>query len=220
MSRSHQLTTSTTDSTDGIHGSLIQRSWHAMSDLLSPFSSSALAQLPKKPARPARYARADEIPDVEPEEESGQMPTVRDYHSITVPPQVRVPKKTPTPVRVEGKVWFANERTWVSYLNMSVLIGTLAVALYNASKDPIARNFAYVYAIISIGILVYGYGLYQYRIIMIRRRDPGHFGQIAGPVIISALLFFAILANFVFRVRELRKGNVTIPGFAFVTQYL
>ena len=55
---------------------------------------------------------------------------------------------------------------------------------------------------------------------MIRRRDPGNFGtyvmvtptvgisegiparfldQIAGPVIISALLFFAILANFVLR---------------------
>ena len=43
---------------------------------------------------------------------------------------------------------------WVSYLNMSILIGTLAVALFNASKDPIASNFAYVYALISIGILV------------------------------------------------------------------
>jgi hypothetical protein len=37
---------------------------------------------------------------------------------------------------------------------MSILIGTLAVALFNASKDPIARSFAYVYAVISIGILV------------------------------------------------------------------
>ena len=37
---------------------------------------------------------------------------------------------------------------------MSVLVGTLAVALFNASKDPISRNFAYLYAIISIGILV------------------------------------------------------------------
>jgi hypothetical protein len=37
---------------------------------------------------------------------------------------------------------------------MSVLIGTLAVALFNASKDPIARNFAYLYAVISVGILV------------------------------------------------------------------
>ena len=37
---------------------------------------------------------------------------------------------------------------------MSVLIGTLAVALFNSSKDPIARSFAYVYALVSIGIMV------------------------------------------------------------------
>jgi len=219
MSHQQELTPSST-STDVFQGSLIRRSWHAMSDIFSPFSSSALEQLPKKPSRPRRYTRADEIPDVEPTEEDGPMPTVRDYHSITVPPQVRVPKKTPTPVRVEGKVWFANERTWVSYLNMSILIGTLAVALFNASKDDIARNFAYIYAGISIGILVYAYALYQHRITMIRRRDPGHFDQIAGPVIISACIFFAVLANFILRVRELRKENVTIPGLAFLTQYL
>ena len=125
MSSNHQnqlASTSSTASTDDIHGSLIQRSWHAMSDLFSPFSSNALAQLPKKPARPSRYTRADEIPDVEPTEENGQMPTVRDYHSITVPPQVRVPKKTPTPVRVEGKVWFANERSFVSFFFLSFFI--------------------------------------------------------------------------------------------------
>ena len=43
---------------------------------------------------------------------------------------------------------------WVSYLNMAILIGTLSVALFNASKDPIARKFAYVYSAISVGILV------------------------------------------------------------------
>jgi hypothetical protein len=37
---------------------------------------------------------------------------------------------------------------------MSVLIATLAVALFNASKDTIARGFAYLYAVISVGILV------------------------------------------------------------------
>ena len=206
MSHQQQPTDSTSNG-DEAHDSLLRRSWHAMSDLFQPFSSSALDKLPKS-RRPQRYTRVDEIPDVDTTDGDGQMPTVRDYHSITVPPQVRVPKKIPTPVRVESKVWFANERSkcldlpthnfffcpyisplrlsavvcrccisyvqtfglsggpvpiayahrvvlaWVSYLNMSILIGTLAVALFNASKDPIARNFAYVYALISIGILV------------------------------------------------------------------
>jgi len=108
-------------------------------------------------------------------------------------------------------VWLANERTWVSYLNVGVLIGTLALALFNASKDDVARNFAYFYAVVSVGIVTYGYIVYQHRISMIRRRDPGHFDQIVGLVIISALLFFAILANFVIRVQELRRRAVPIP---------
>ena len=106
MSHQQELTESTSNGDE----TLIRRSWHAMSDLFQPFSKSVLNQLPKA-ARPRRYTRADEIPDVDATDEDGQMPTVRDYHSITVPPQVRVPKKIPTPVRVESKVWFANERS-------------------------------------------------------------------------------------------------------------
>jgi hypothetical protein len=109
MSHQQQLTESTSNG-DEAHDSLLRRSWHAMSDLFQPFSSSALDKLPKA-SRPQRYTRLDEIPDVDTTDGDGQMPTVRDYHSITVPPEVRVPKKIPTPVRVESKVWFANERS-------------------------------------------------------------------------------------------------------------
>src|ERR1700726_2394319 len=95
-----------TDSVQG--GSMIRRSWHAMSDLFSPFSSAALASLPHA-KRPARYTRSDAIPATQ-QDSDGQRPTVRDYHAITsLPPQVRVPRKIATSVKVEGKVWFANE---------------------------------------------------------------------------------------------------------------
>ncbi|KAI0360188.1 hypothetical protein OH77DRAFT_1517713 [Trametes cingulata] len=199
------------------HDSIIRRSWYAMSDILSPFSPSALASLPKKTfQRRPRYTRVDNIPDAA-QDEHGQMPTVRDYHAInSVPPQVRVPKKIATPIKVEGKVWFANERTWIAYLQTSVLIGTLALALFNASKDDIARNFAYAYAALSVAVLVYGYAVYQHRITMIRRRDPGHFDQIIGPILISAFLFCAVLANFIIRVRELQRKNIPIPGIPFL----
>ena len=74
----------------------------------------------------------------------------------------------------------------------------------------------------------YGYAVYQQRITMIRKRDPGYFGvycflsprmeamlmyqlprlpwidQVVGPMIISALLFFAVLSNFIIR----GKGHV------------
>jgi hypothetical protein len=141
-----RLTTasSTTSDTDG-SGSLIRRSWHAMSDLLSPFSPAALAQLPKKPRRPSRYTRANEIPDVEPTEDDGQMPTVRDYHSITtVPPHVRVPKKTPTPVRVEGKVWFANERSMSCFPSFLKCTDSLSLALFFVKNYSLGLISQYV----------------------------------------------------------------------------
>lgn len=83
-----------------------------MSDLMSPFTPSALASLPKKTfRRRPRYTRADHVPEAI-QDEQGQMPTVRDYHAInSLPPQVRIPKKIATPIKVEGKVWFANERS-------------------------------------------------------------------------------------------------------------
>ena len=43
---------------------------------------------------------------------------------------------------------------WISYLNLSILLGSLALALFNASHDSVARNFAVFYAVISVGILV------------------------------------------------------------------
>lgn len=66
--------------------------------------------------RPVRHTRADDIPYTV-EDDEGLRPTVRDYHAINDENgdrrggQVRVPKKIATPVRVEGKVWFANERS-------------------------------------------------------------------------------------------------------------
>jgi len=154
------------------NSSLLRRSWHVMSDILSPFSPSAVASLPNV-SRPQRYTRADGIPE-ELEDEGDERPLLRDYHAINgLPPHVRIPKKISTPVKVESKVWFANERSalfpliscsiaitelfsaaWVSWLNLSVLLGTLSMALFNASGDNVARYFAYTYAIISIGVLV------------------------------------------------------------------
>lgn len=44
-------------------------------------------------------------------------------------------------------------------MNVAILMGTLSLALFNASKDEVARNFAYIYALISVGILVSSYAI-------------------------------------------------------------
>lgn len=100
-----------TEPTHRRNKSLFKRSWNALADAISPFSSSALESLPRIPAGLSdRETRTDHIPEPG---TSTSFIGVRDYNSVNsaVPPNVPVPQKIPTAIRVEGKVWFANERS-------------------------------------------------------------------------------------------------------------
>ncbi|PWN48807.1 hypothetical protein IE53DRAFT_370301 [Violaceomyces palustris] len=139
-------------------------------------------------------------------------------------PQRRIakPKKISTPNKVEAKVWFANERTWISWLKVSVLIGSFALALFNSSTffekhnhpdspgggrgpglDPATiKAFGAAYAAIAIATLLWGLHSYQRRVTLIKSRWPGDFDDLIGPPIICALLFIAVLLNFIVRVKQ------------------
>ncbi|KAJ9098115.1 hypothetical protein QFC21_004444 [Naganishia friedmannii] len=197
-------------STGGASGrkspSMLKKTIDQVSDIFyHPFSAGALQSLPRRESTTQRVKakRADRIPEVP--NDSAIQPLVRDYHSINNGEQVnvRVPKKVATPVKVEAKVWFANERTWISYLSTSILMSTMSLALYNASHDKITTYFAYVYALISIAILIYGYVIFQKRLTMISARDAAQFDQLWGPLLICAAMFIAILTNFIVRLREM-----------------
>lgn len=56
------------------------------------------------------------------------------------------------PVRVEPKVFFANERTFLSWLHFAVVLGGLAVGLLNFG-DKVGKISAALYTI--VGELVY-----------------------------------------------------------------
>lgn len=190
----------------------------------------------------------------------------QNYGSVLdLPPERRVPKPKQVrgPVRVEAKVWFANEvcmrtddhresdsvsadidslctcahlqRTWISWLRVSLLIGSFSLAMYNSAsffsthpRHPIPpgeepgpsvpwtnpnantiRSFAVVYALISIMTL--GWGLFNYhrRLYLIRTKYAGDFDDLIGPPVICAALFIAVLLNFITRVQQhnLDLGN-------------
>lgn len=110
------------------------------------FSSDALKRLPAKVfGQRSKAKRADRIPD------QPDRPLVSDYLSINQPGiQVRVPKKVETPVKVESKVWFANERTFFAYISMGLLLSTIASGLYNGAKDSYSRYFAAAYCVMYV----------------------------------------------------------------------
>lgn len=78
----------------------------------------------------------------------------RQRETVRLPPGVQEPgrlMKDTGPVQVEPKVWLANQRTFVKWQHISVLLATLSLSLYNAAGESnvVARSLAIVYTLIA-----------------------------------------------------------------------
>ncbi|KAI8376002.1 VTC domain-containing protein [Radiomyces spectabilis] len=113
---------------------------------------------------------------------------------VILPPGVKVPKKVITPLRVEPKVFFANERTYFSWMSLGTLMATFSIALFNAG-DAVGKISGVVYTLVSLSTLLYGMGLYYRRRELIRARASGPYDDITGPTAICLALLFAVALN-------------------------
>ncbi|KAI9486976.1 MAG: VTC domain-containing protein [Benjaminiella poitrasii] len=117
-----------------------------------------------------------------------------DVPPVILPPGVKVPQKVFTPIRVEPKVFFANERTYFSWMSFGTLLSTFSLALFNAG-DAVGKISGIIYTLVSISTLIYGMGLYYRRCELIRNRSAGPYDEIAGPTVICIALLFAVALN-------------------------
>lgn len=106
-------------------------------------------------------------------------------------------KRIAIPVRVEPKVFFANERTFLSWLNFSIFLGGIATALVGLG-DKHAKISGYIFAAVSVLFAFYALYLYQWRAHKIRQRDPGPYDDLVGPTMLVIVFLAAMALNFVF----------------------
>ncbi|GKT55129.1 vacuolar transporter chaperone 4 [Colletotrichum tofieldiae] len=113
-------------------------------------------------------------------------------------------KKIYVPVRVEPKVYFAAERTFLGWLEYSIYVGTVAVTLLNFGSKPTSSSFivAGVFILLAILSLCYSVIIYLYRSKAIRTRRAAKFYDKWGPSALCASLFIAVMLNFAFEGRE------------------
>lgn len=110
--------------------------------------------------------------------------------------------KNAGPVKIEPKVWLANERTFLKWQHICVLLGGLSVALYTAAgENVVAEIMGIVYIAIAVFAGLWGYYMLQTRRSMIYGRSGKDFDNMIGPMVISAALMMALILNFVFQVR-------------------
>lgn len=114
--------------------------------------------------------------------------------SVSLPPGVKVPKKIKTSIKVEPKVFFANERTYFSWMRFSLVLATFSLALFN-SGDAIGKLSGIIYTLISVSVMIYGAGLYYRRRELIRNRLSGPYIEIIAPTLICFALLFAVGIN-------------------------
>ena len=127
---------------------------------------------------------------------------------VKLPPGVREPGKLikdMNPVRVEPKVWLANQRTFIKWQHISVLLATLSLGLYNAAGEfnNVARVLAVVYTIIALFAGAWGWWMYIVRSQMIEKRSGKDFDNIIGPIVVCIGLVIALCMNFGFKVSRL-----------------
>ena len=94
------------------------------------------------------------------------------------------------------KGFFANERTFLSWLQMCLILGAMAVGLLNFG-DRIAQMAGMMFAAISIGFMFYALYQFNVRADRLRQKERGNFFEDStGLIVMVAVVFVAVGMNF------------------------
>ncbi|KAJ5641630.1 hypothetical protein N7490_005630 [Penicillium lividum] len=127
--------------------------------------------------------------------------------NVPLPPGVRDPGiwiKDTGPVRVESKVWLANQRTFIKWLHISILLSSLSLGLYNAAgkHNKIAQALAVVYTFFALFSAAWGWYMYEKRSRLIRQRSGKDLDNLFGPLVVCIGLAVALVLNFAFKYKS------------------
>lgn len=126
--------------------------------------------------------------------------------AIKLPPGVVAPGvliKDSGPLQVEPKVWLANERTFLKWQHICVLLGSLAISLYSAGGsmgDTVAEAMGVAYVLIAAFAGFWGYTMHRTRRTMIVERSGKDFDHMFGPVVVCLALIVALFLNLILAV--------------------
>jgi uncharacterized membrane protein YidH (DUF202 family) len=100
------------------------------------------------------------------------------------------------PVKVDPKVFFANERTFLAWVHMALMLGGMAIGIIAfATKSGISPVPGLVLLPVAICFVVHALRQYYVRARAIRRREPGPYEDKNGPVALAVVLAVAAASN-------------------------
>ncbi|KAI9469109.1 MAG: VTC domain-containing protein [Benjaminiella poitrasii] len=103
--------------------------------------------------------------------------------------------------KVEPKIFFANERTFISWLQFSALLLAVSIGLINFG-DHISRGSGAFFILVAMTLAAYAQLRFQYRSWQIRFRGESRFDDMYGPAILCFVLILALIINLGLRVQQ------------------
>mmetsp|Transcript_12656 Transcript_12656/g.37943 ORF Transcript_12656/g.37943 Transcript_12656/m.37943 type:complete len:194 (-) Transcript_12656:426-1007(-) len=122
----------------------------------------------------------------------------------SAPRRPKAVKLRKVPVKVEPKVFFSNERTFLAWLHMSVTLASISIAIIAfADHNEWSQLYGLLLLPVAIAFSVYSLYIYQRRASMIRRRDPGPYEDRVGPILLATILMVSIILQFAVKMYHL-----------------
>ena len=107
-----------------------------------------------------------------------------------------IPRKVP--IKVEPKVHFANERTFLAWLHVVLILAAASMTIVAYGRDDSIVNQLYGIILLPVSVAYIFYALWQYlrRTHLINHREPGPYIDVVGPVTLTIILMASIIAQF------------------------
>ncbi|CAO3685675.1 unnamed protein product [Umbelopsis ramanniana] len=110
-------------------------------------------------------------------------------------------KRAPTAQRPNPKVYFANERTFLSWLKFTLLLGALSIGLLNFS-DEVGQISAGVFTLLAMSVMLYALYGYHDRANRLQRKELGDYSDKYAPAVLTVFMIAAVSVNFYLRLEQ------------------
>ena len=122
----------------------------------------------------------------------------------------------PTSVqKIEPKIFFANERTFLHWLHAGVTLYTISagiLAFADSSNSISAHWYAMALLPISLGFCLYALYIFLWRAEKIKTRVPGRWDDPRGPLLLGSILAGVLAINLVIKCKEIHEFNVAMAS--------
>jgi hypothetical protein len=112
--------------------------------------------------------------------------------------------------KIEPKVFFANERTYLHWLHYAVILSSVASSIL-AFSDQTGESWGEWYALallpVALGFCLYALYTFLWRLDQIRARIPARWDDPFGPLVLGGTIAFILVMNFFTKLYEILENE-------------